>query len=941
MDNYCFKSKFIQWVILAILVGMSLPVTSQLNWTKVELEKNFYSGVPIGCCDLNGDALDDLLILDNAKHLWVGYNYGKAQFIWHEMDYHHFYPAWSINCADIDRNGYNDILISGESTKVIALYQYASGFIQRFVDEDFFFSQAAVLFDFNQDGWLDFTICDDNEASKTYLNDGFGNLLKENSLIPLSMADPNMEAGNYGCIWTDLEGDGDADLYISKCRPGVEDSTDLRRVNQLFINNNGIWKEGAKEKGIAVGDQSWISLFEDFDNDGDKDCFVVNHYTPSRLFKQNPDHTFSDITQTAGLNIAGVAIQAIPADFDNDGDLDILIAGSKSEIWLNDGAMNFSQLNVNLLESTFSSCAIADFNSDGFTDVVTSYANLLNLPSNTKDALWLNPGNENHYVQFILKGTGSNLNGIGAQINVFTDTLMQSRELHAGESFGIQNSLSVHFGLGSFKNIDSVRILWPSGHIDRYQNVASDHKFLVEENKCLIDLNRPREIKVYDFCRQIDTLLIVNESLSDLSWNTGEKTDTIKINKAGIYFFTGRLPDGCSFLSEPYVVRLDPKTNYVLSRQYNQHLCEGETIELSYEPFARAIWSNGSANNPLIVDRPGEYYAIVEGICNEISTDTVKVRFFQLPEKPTIKPDTLIQAGIASLLGPDQNTFWYNNFNDTDPLFVGRNFITDSIWNTRYYFAEWRQYHPYPYVHGGMNSPVYASNPYHASFLNNQMIFEVYQDVILDSVSLYTDDPGKRIIDLLDHLGQRVDSVVVNLEKGLNQVYLGFKLFANVSDYILTTNIRSNQIEFGENSPRLYRSDRGFYYPFFIEDKIKIISSDKGDTYYYYFFDWVIRKADHFCTSDRVEVAVVVLPNSTDGQVATELDVIIKPGQFKIQSGHTESFEWKLITIDGRETYNSKAVTNEWIYYEDGFKGLKFAQLLFADGARQTIILQP
>lgn len=928
-------------LIIPILLGLSWPLSSQLKWTKVELEKNFYSGVPLGCCDLNGDALDDLLILDNAKHLWVGYNYGSAKFIWHELDYHHFYPAWSINCGDIDRNGFNDILISGESTKVIALYQYASGFVQRMVDEDFFFSQSAVLFDFNQDGWLDFTICDDNKASKVYLNDRFGNLLKENNRIPLSMTDPNMEAGNYGCIWTDLEGDGDADLYISKCRPGVEDSSDLRRVNQLFINTNGIWKESAAEKGLGVGDQSWTSLFEDFDNDGDKDCLVVNHYTPSRLFKQNPDHTFTEFTQAAGLNIGGVAIQAIPSDFDNDGDLDILIAGSTSEIWLNDGSMNFSRHHANVLESTFSSCAVADFNSDGFIDILTSYANLLNLPSNTKDALWINPGNNNHYVQFILKGISSNTNGIGTQINVFTGSRMQSRELHAGESFGIQNSLSVHFGLGSDENIDSVRIIWPSGHIDFYTEVKSDRLFIIEENKCMIDLNRSKEFKVYDFCRKIDTFLIADPSHSDIKWNNGEETDTLQISKEGIYFYSASSPDGCSYLSVPFVIRLDPKTNHILSQQYNKLLCEGETIELTFEPFANATWSDGSSQNPLIIDQPGQYYAIVEGLCNEISTDTLLVHYSPIPEKPVIKPDTIIQGGKASLLGPDQNTYWYNDFNDINPLFVGENFITDSISSSRYFFAEWRQYHPYPSVHGGMSSPVYASNPYHASFLNSQMIFEVYQDVILDSVSLYTDDPGQRIIDLLDNLGQRIDSVVVNLDKGINRVYLGFQLSAKVSNYILTTNIRSNQMVFGENSPRLYRSDRGFYYPFYIEDKIKIISSDKGDSYYYYFFDWVIRKADHYCTSDRVEIAIIVLPNATDQQHANEFQVIQKPGQFKIQYGHYAPFKWKLISIDGKELYTSKGVTNEWIYYTPGFEGLKFAQFHFSDGQRQTIVLMP
>lgn len=80
---------------------------------------------------------------------------------------------------------------------------------------------------------MDFTICDDNAKVKIFEND-LGLLKNNYTWLDLSMDPVSNEAGNYGCIWSDYDQDGDGDLYISKCNAHATDPRDPRRVN-LFL----------------------------------------------------------------------------------------------------------------------------------------------------------------------------------------------------------------------------------------------------------------------------------------------------------------------------------------------------------------------------------------------------------------------------------------------------------------------------------------------------------------------------------------------------------------------------------------------------------------------------------------------------------------------------------------------------------------------------------
>lgn len=869
-------------------------------WKATPLEKKFYSGFPLACADINGDKLDDILALDQTKHLWVGLQCGNSQFLWKPLDYHHSMSAWSVNVADLDNNGYNDIVISGEATQVNVMMQDAKGFTRIVADDSYFFSQAGAIFDINQDGWLDFTLCDDNHANKVYLNSGNGILKPDTHLIKSGFTQEIFHSGNYGCIWTDLENDGDPDLYISKCRPGVEDTMDPRRLNQLFIHENGAWRSAAAEFGLDVGDQSWISIFEDFDNDGLKDCFVVNHYSPCRLFHQNANHRFVEVTQESGFNSGVIGIQALPIDYDNDGDLDILLTGNGTELWDNSGNMKFQKISGAFQSTQFSSCAFGDYNRDGFVDLYVSHADLLNTPNNRHDELWLNPGNDNHHVIFSFIGTRSNVNGIGVRVNLFINGTLQTRELHAGEGFGIQNSLNLHFGTGTRNHIDSIHVYWPSGTIDRYTDFSTDQQYVLEEGNCMNGIHASSSGNIHYYCTEIDTTLKAEQSLSSIKWVTGEVSKEIQIAQEGVYYYWAKDTNNCLVISNPLVVIRNPKEDFNLNFAYEELLCFGNRIRLTTNLNRDVNWSTGQRSNAIEISGSGFYFAMDTGFCEQILTDTLQLIVTPPVAPPTLSIDSLWFPRPAQWDSGNDSTQWFVSASSQLPIFIGSRFISDTLYKDTSFWVENIEYFSYPYVHGGLKVPEYQNAPYHAAFLNNQMLFNVYEDVILDSVTVFTDFPGLRIIDLLDDLGQRMAKKEVELVTGMNKVYLGFEIPASSKLYILTTNIEQNQKLFGENSPRLYRSDKGFYYPFFIQDKLRIVTSNKGDSYYYYFYDWVIRSRDISCSSERVEVKAKFKTTNNIHLNDVKLNFIWTLTGLKLEISNHEDWRCSLFTVDGK-----------------------------------------
>ena len=427
---------------LALLLSGSL--FAQIGFTKhndLLNPVNHYSGVAIAVVDVNGDGLDDIVRLNQGKDLSISYQTAPNQpFTQQVLAPVSNESQWGMCAADVDNNGICDIMSGGsyDGIKFITANDDGSAFSTYVMTAPQTFVQAVNFADVNNDGWLDAFVCHDDGVSRIFGNNGDGSFTFQPGWIDLTTLPVSDNSGNYGSVWSDVNNDGLTDLYIAKCRQGVNSATDPRRINQLFLNNgDGTYTQDVTNaSGLRIGAQSWTADFGDIDNDGDFDCFITNHDVSCQLLENDGAGHFTDISEAAGIQntIQGTAIQGVFRDFDNDGYIDILVAGSAHFLLKNNGDKTFAVENNPFDNQDMESYAIGDLNHDGFQDVYGGYANIYTTPSNIPDALWLNNGNDNHFFGLNLRGVQSNRNGVGAKIYLYIALGTQVREVRSGES---------------------------------------------------------------------------------------------------------------------------------------------------------------------------------------------------------------------------------------------------------------------------------------------------------------------------------------------------------------------------------------------------------------------------------------------------------------------------------------------------------------------------
>lgn len=450
------------------------------------------SGAPIGVADMNNDGLDDVIRLDEASDLIIEYQQADGgQFV--ADNYGNAGPGreWGMAIADIENNGYLDIVVGGAYNHLKVFRTNAEG-----VDSVYWlpepgnvFLQAVNFADIDNDGLIDIFACDDDDISKPFQNLGNHDWLMDVDLINTASPTPSDNSGNYGSVWTDYDSDGDIDLYISKCRLGVEEPLDGRRTNLLFENDgNNNYTEVALERGLRPYGQSWVTDFGDLDNDGDMDALIVNHDITSMIYENQGDTLWVDRTNTSGmatdLGSWPGGIQCVFDDFDNDGFNDILLTGISGHlVYHNNGDFTFSAVNAfpNSIPGMHT-LGVGDLNNDGFLDVLGGFGSGYNSPSNNPDKIFVNDGNENNWIKVALDGRTSNRKGVGARLELYGTWGMQVREIRAGEGYGIVTSLEAHFGIGEAVSIDSLVINWPSGIRDVICSLDTNTAIVVKES---------------------------------------------------------------------------------------------------------------------------------------------------------------------------------------------------------------------------------------------------------------------------------------------------------------------------------------------------------------------------------------------------------------------------------------------------------------------------
>ncbi|PHI21251.1 hypothetical protein CEQ90_04330 [Lewinellaceae bacterium SD302] len=464
------------------------------NATSQLFYQNTSSGAPIGCADMNGDGLDDIVhIYRPTDMVRIQYQQPGQNFVGLEVMGSTSNP-WSLALADVNADGLNDIFLGPVANPEVLISTGVPGAYLKTTLSQSVFSQGANFSDIDVDGDLDLFVCHDVGLSTPYRNDGSGNFTYDLSLIAAYTNGDSDNSGNYATIWTDYDNDGDQDMYLSRCRQGAGNPLDPRRINQLFQNDgNGNFTDVAEAAGLMPLAQSWATDFADLDNDGDLDCVILNHDQTSRIYEQTSPGLFTDRTIEVGLNVNPFTpgIQVIIEDFDNDGWQDLVLTGTSGDLFMQnqgDFTFTFHHNDISGGAEPIHTAAVGDLNNDGRLDLIAGRGSGFNgTSSSNPDVLLLNDNiNENNFLKIRLEGEHSNRNGVGSRLEVYGDWGVQVREVRAGESYGISHSLTKHFGLGEATEIDSLAVRWPDGDRYVFQGLSVNTTYLIPE--------RPQEI---------------------------------------------------------------------------------------------------------------------------------------------------------------------------------------------------------------------------------------------------------------------------------------------------------------------------------------------------------------------------------------------------------------------------------------------------------------
>ena len=311
---------------------------------------------------------------------------------------------------------------------------------------------GVVTFDYDNDGWQDIFIANDHMPNFLFHNNRDGTFREVGYLAGVAVsADGQFEAG-MGTDAADTTGNGRLDLIVGHL------DMQLARVYQNMGDQT--FEDATLRSKLSYSTyhvSTFGARFMDYDNDGSRDLFLANGHVldniqryhadtqyaePKLMFRNTGRGIFENVSARLGpdFQLPRVSRGAAVGDFDNDGDLDILVNNNGQPVQLlrNDG------------------------------------------------------GNANHWLEILLIGKKSNRDGVGARVKVSASDLILYDQRKGGMSYQSAHDPRLHFGLGQRPTVDAIEILWPSGSVTKLANLKSNQIIAVKEGVGIVEHAFPR-----------------------------------------------------------------------------------------------------------------------------------------------------------------------------------------------------------------------------------------------------------------------------------------------------------------------------------------------------------------------------------------------------------------------------------------------------------------
>ena len=283
--------------------------------------------------------------------------------------------------------------------------------------------------DIDNDGFPDLLMAADFKTSQVFLNNRDGTF---SDITTDTISDEN----GMGAAVGDYDNDGDLDWFVTAIAAEDVPQDNGFNGNRLYRNaGNGAFEDVTDAAGVRIGGWGWGACFADFNNDGHLDIFHVNGWydarfakLPSRLYIADGGGSFDEVALRAGVSTDRQGRGVVCTDFDRDGDVDLFIVNNQ----------DFSELYEN------------------------------------------QHPNPRSWLTVRLRGTGANTNGIGARVLATARGETQLREIRHGNNFVSQHVAEAHFGLGDAVQVTELRVVWPGGDEQTFEDVAVNQVLVIE-----------------------------------------------------------------------------------------------------------------------------------------------------------------------------------------------------------------------------------------------------------------------------------------------------------------------------------------------------------------------------------------------------------------------------------------------------------------------------